>query len=52
LLVHENKSTKEGTLTENSAGILTVSREMARERGTELAVINCPSAHGGNYPMA
>ena len=31
---------KEGTLTENSAGIGTVTREMVRERAIELAVIN------------
>jgi hypothetical protein len=43
---------KEGALTENSAGMLTVIREMAREREAKLAVINGHSAHGGNYPMA
>jgi hypothetical protein len=31
---------KEGTLTENSAGLGTVTRKMARERAVELAVIN------------
>src|ERR1700721_2495480 len=31
---------KQGTLTENGAGIGTVTREMVRERATELAVIN------------
>ena len=31
---------KEGTLTENSAGIGTVTRRMVRERAVELAVIN------------
>jgi hypothetical protein len=31
---------KEGTLTENSAGIGTVTRKMVRERAAELAVIN------------
>ena len=31
---------KEGALTENSAGIGTVSREMVRKRAVELAVIN------------
>ena len=31
---------KEGLLTENSAGIGTVTRKMVRERATELAVIN------------
>jgi PAS domain-containing protein len=36
---------KEGALTENSAGVLTVTREMVRERGAELAVINGRSAH-------
>jgi PAS domain S-box-containing protein len=36
---------KEGALIENYAGILTVTREMLRERGAELAVINGRSAH-------
>ncbi|MGO8697535.1 MAG: hypothetical protein ACLQVY_07440 [Limisphaerales bacterium] len=31
---------KEGTLTENSAGIGTVTRKMVRDRATELAVID------------
>ena len=31
---------KEGALTENSAGIGTVTRKMVRERAIELAVIN------------
>jgi hypothetical protein len=31
---------KEGTLTENSAGVGTVTRKMVRERAVELAVIN------------
>jgi hypothetical protein len=35
---------KEGALTENSAGIGTVTRKMVRERATELAVINGRSA--------
>jgi len=35
---------KEGTLTENSAGIGTVTRKMVRERAVELAVINGRSA--------
>ena len=35
---------KEGALTENSAGIGTVSRKMVRERAVELAVINGRSA--------
>src|SRR6202142_2871447 len=35
---------KEGSLTENSAGIGTVTRKMVRERGIELAVINGRSA--------
>jgi hypothetical protein len=35
---------KQGVLTENSAGIGTVSRKMVRERATELAVINGHSA--------
>src|ERR1700720_4185605 len=36
---------KEGALIENYAGILTVTREMLRERGAELAVTNGHSAH-------
>lgn len=36
---------KDGALTENSAGIGTVTREMVRERAIELAVINGRSAH-------
>jgi hypothetical protein len=35
---------KDGTLTENSAGIGTVTRNMVRERAIELAVINGRSA--------
>jgi hypothetical protein len=35
---------KEGTLTENSAGLGTVTRKMVRERAAELAVINGRSA--------
>ncbi len=35
---------KEGTLTENAAGIGTVTRTMLRERAVELAVINGRSA--------
>src|SRR5580658_8259349 len=35
---------KEGALTENSAGIGTVTRKMVRERAAELAVINGRSA--------
>jgi hypothetical protein len=35
---------KQGLLTENSAGIGTVSREMVRQRAVELAVINGRSA--------
>jgi len=35
---------KDGALTENSAGIGTVSRKMVRERAVELAVINGRSA--------
>ena len=35
---------KEGTLTENSAGLGTVTRQMVRERAVELAVINGRSA--------
>ncbi len=36
---------KEGALTENSAGVGTVTRKMVRERAVELAVINGRSAH-------
>jgi hypothetical protein len=36
---------KEGALTENSAGIGTVTRKMVRERAAELAAINGRSAH-------
>jgi hypothetical protein len=36
---------KEGALTENSAGIGTVTRKMVRERAFELAAINGRSAH-------
>jgi hypothetical protein len=36
---------KEGALTENSAGIGTVTQEMVRARAAELAVINGRSAH-------
>jgi hypothetical protein len=36
---------KQGVLTENSAGIGTVSRKMVRERAIELAVINGRSAN-------
>jgi len=36
---------KEGALTENSAGIGTVTRKMVRERAVELAVINGRTAH-------
>jgi hypothetical protein len=35
---------KEGTLTENSSGLGTVTRKMVRERAVELAVINGRSA--------
>ena len=35
---------KEGTVTENSAGIGTASRKMVRERAVELAIINGRSA--------
>ena len=35
---------KEGALTENSAGIGTVTRKMVRERAIELAIINGRSA--------
>jgi hypothetical protein len=35
---------KKGTITENSAGIGTVTRKMVRERAVELAVINGRSA--------
>jgi hypothetical protein len=36
---------KEGALTENSAGIGTVTRKMVRERAVELAAINGRPAH-------
>jgi hypothetical protein len=36
---------KQGALTENSAGIGTVTRKMVRERAMELAAINGRSAH-------
>jgi hypothetical protein len=36
---------KEGALTENSAGIGTVTRKMVRDRAVELAVINGRTAH-------
>jgi hypothetical protein len=36
---------KEGALTENSAGIGTVTRKMVRERAVELAAINGRSPH-------
>jgi hypothetical protein len=36
--------TKQGALTENSAGLGTVTRKMVRERAVELAVINGRSA--------
>jgi hypothetical protein len=36
---------KQGALTENSAGIGTVTRKMVRERAIELATINGRSAH-------
>jgi len=36
---------KQGALTENSAGIGTVTRKMVRERAVELAAINGRSAH-------
>jgi hypothetical protein len=36
---------KEGVLTENSAGLGTVTREMVQARAVELAVINGRSAH-------
>src|SRR5450756_975622 len=36
--------TKQGSLTENSAGLGTVTRKMVRERAVELAVINGRSA--------
>jgi hypothetical protein len=36
---------KEGALTENSAGIGTVTRKMVRERAIELAAINGRAAH-------
>jgi hypothetical protein len=43
---------KEGASTENSAGILTVTRKKVPERGSGLAAINSRSAHGGNCLMA
>jgi len=36
---------KEGNISENSAGLGTVTRKMVRERAVELAVINGRSAH-------
>jgi hypothetical protein len=36
---------KEGALTENSAGLGTVTRKMVRERAIQLAIINGRSAH-------
>jgi hypothetical protein len=36
---------KEGALTENSAGLGTVTRKMVRKRAVELAIINGRSAH-------
>jgi hypothetical protein len=39
---------KEGALTENSAGLGTVTRKMVRERAIELAVINGRSASGAS----
>jgi hypothetical protein len=36
---------KEGAMTENSAGIGTVTRKMVRERAIELAAINGRPAH-------
>jgi hypothetical protein len=36
---------KQGALTENSAGLGTVSRKMVRERAMEIAVINGRSTH-------
>jgi hypothetical protein len=39
---------KEGALTENSAGIGTVTRKMVRERAAELAVINGHSTRGAS----
>jgi hypothetical protein len=41
---------KEGTLTENSAGLGTVTRKMVRERAVELAVINGRSKQGVSKP--
>jgi hypothetical protein len=52
LFTHENKSTKGRRLDRNSTGILTVTREIAPERGPERAVTYGHSAHGGNYPLA
>jgi hypothetical protein len=43
---------KEGALTDNSVGTVTVTREVVRERGAELAVINGRSAYRGNCLMA
>jgi len=40
LPVYENKSIKEGALTENSAGIGNVTRKIVRERAVELAIIS------------
>jgi len=40
----KTNSLKQGALTENSAGIGTVTRKMVRERAVELAVINGRSA--------
>jgi len=41
---------KEGALTENSAGIGTVTRQMVRERAVQLAVINGRSAQEVSKP--
>jgi hypothetical protein len=41
---------KDGVLTENSAGIGTVTRKMVRERAVELAVINGRSAEEVSEP--
>lgn len=40
----KDNPTKQGSLTENSAGIGTVTRAMVRERAIELAIINGRSA--------
>ncbi|HEY5043018.1 MAG TPA: hypothetical protein VIK53_13560 [Verrucomicrobiae bacterium] len=40
-----NNPLKQGTLTSNSAGLGTVTRQMVRERAVELAVINGRSMH-------